>query len=126
MKPEQSAIRTRPDVTPAIFKHSTDELVRQSILRTEGLKSSVLVVENSAAIRCHPEGTVPRDGERADVVVSHGGRVDAGVDNKPYAIESCEPTGCSQTQRYPSGVWEMARIRFSGSPSCVRQIRLTY
>src|SRR6267378_7339018 len=28
--------------------------------------------------------------------------------------------------RYPSGVWEMARMRFSGSPSCVRQTCLAY
>src|SRR5579859_2970843 len=28
--------------------------------------------------------------------------------------------------KYPSGVWARARIRFSGRPSWLRQIRLTY
>src|SRR5712671_6733047 len=30
------------------------------------------------------------------------------------------------THRYPSGVCAIARILFSGSPSCVRHVRLTY
>src|SRR5258708_25784305 len=58
MPPVEPTIRCGPYISPPILQHAADELVRQTVLRAEGPKTAVLVVEQSAAVGGHPERPV--------------------------------------------------------------------
>src|SRR5258708_36597692 len=96
--PEQSAIRSRPYFPTAIRHHCAHELIGQSLLGPEGLELTILIVQQSAAIGRHPQGAVPGHGERADIVVRHGGSIETRVDHEAYAVESSETARSTHPQ----------------------------
>ena len=51
---EQSAIRRRPDISLPILEHGANEFVGQSLLRAEGAKTAILVMQQSSAVRRGP------------------------------------------------------------------------
>src|SRR6266849_2700987 len=52
---EQAAIRCCPDVSPAILEYGANELVGQSLVRAEGAKTAIPVMEQSSPVSCSPE-----------------------------------------------------------------------
>ncbi len=52
-------------------------------------------MKQSATVGANPERTVFGDTKRANIVLGNGQRIETGVIDKPYAVESNESTGCA-------------------------------
>ena len=52
---EQTAIRRRPDISFTILEHGANEFVGQSLLRADGAKPAIFVMQQSSAVRRGPE-----------------------------------------------------------------------
>src|SRR5260221_9204800 len=96
--PEQSAIRPRPNVTLPVFHYGAHEFVGEAFLGPERFELSVLVVQQAAAIGGYPQRAVPGHGQRADIVIGHGGCVKTRVHYKTDAIESSEAARSTHPQ----------------------------
>src|SRR5260221_558344 len=88
MPPEQSAIGAGPDLALAVFEHRADELVGQSVFRSEVVEAAILKLHEAAAVGSDPERAVARHRKRANVVIGDPGAVEARVDHEADAVET--------------------------------------
>jgi hypothetical protein len=98
MTPEEAAIGRCPDVSFAILQHRDNEFVGQTLLRAKALKTAVLLMQHSTAFSRHPERSISPDSEIADVVVRHGGSIEANIHDKANTVEPGKPTRCGDPQ----------------------------
>src|SRR5262249_10165790 len=76
----------------SILKNSPYKFVGQTLIRTEGTKTAVLIVEQTAAVGGNPKRSIAPGRQGSNVVIHHCRRVEPGVDNKADAVESGEPS----------------------------------
>src|SRR3989442_15970549 len=78
--------------------YGANELVRQPLARAKGEKTSILVMEQSSPVGCNPEGTIPSNRKRGDVVGRHSGCVETGIDGESDPVKSGEPARSANPQ----------------------------
>src|SRR5262249_53099424 len=88
MAPVEAAIRRGPDIAISILDDSHHELVGEALMGTERAEAAIAVVEEATTIGGDPQAAVVAHGEAADVVVRHGGSVEARVDNEADTVKA--------------------------------------